>query len=101
MSATPTEPARLTGLERDFAVLDHRMGELEKRHESVPGRVTRLENEFEHMATQLTALNVGQRELTSVVSSIGTKITWALAVASTLWAILQMIGPTLLRMVFP
>ena len=53
------------------------------------------------MSGQLSELNEGQQKLTSVVSEIGRKITWALAIASTLWAILQMFGPTLLRVLVP
>ena len=66
-----------------------------------PTRVTKLEQQFEHMSGQLSELNEGQQKLTVVVSDIGKKITWALAIASTLWAILQMVGPTLLRILFP
>ncbi|WP_178119689.1 hypothetical protein [Pseudomonas sp. RGB] len=89
--------ARLGRLERKMAVVEHRVGQME----TVPTRVTKLEQQFEHLAGQLSELNEGQQKLTSVVSGLGTKITWALAVASTLWAVLQMIGPTLLRVVFP
>ncbi|GFM72991.1 hypothetical protein PSCICL_39830 [Pseudomonas cichorii] len=89
-----------SNLESDMAVIKHRLGSLEKRHESVPIRVTKLEQQFEHMSGQLAELNEGQHKLTSVVSDIGKKITWALAIASTLWAILQMVGPTLLKQVF-
>ena len=88
-------------LEIQVAVLDQRLTSLETRNESVPIRLTTLEQRFEHMSGQLEELNEGQQKLTTVVSGIGTKITWALAVASTLWAVLQMFGPTLLRLVFP
>lgn len=96
-----SEPGRMAVVERDMAMIQYRLGQMEKRHESVPIRVTKLEQQFEHMSGQLAELNLGQRKLTSVVSGLGTKITWALAVASTLWAILQMFGPTLLRVLFP
>lgn len=101
--ATPkaTGAERLGKVESDIAVLKHQVRQLEDRHEAVPGRVTRLEGQFEHMSGQLSELNEGQQKLTVVVSDIGKKITWALAIASTLWAILQMVGPTLLRVVFP
>lgn len=92
---------RMAKLEQNMAVFQHRLCHMENRHESVPTRVTKLEQQFEHMSGQLSELNKGQQKLTNVVSGISTKITWALAVASTLWAILQMFGPTLLRVVFP
>lgn len=102
---SPTDPgtdvSRLGSIERDLVLVQYRLGSMENRHESVPIRVTKLEQQFEHMSGQLSELNEGQQKLTTVVSGIGTKITWALAVASTLWAILQMIGPTLLRLVLP
>ena len=82
-------------------LIEYRLSTMEKRHESVPIRVSKLEQQFEHMSGQLSELNQGQQKLTTVVSEIGKKITWALAIASTLWAILQMVGPTLLRVVFP
>ena len=96
-----SESGRLAGLEQNMAVIQHRLTNMENRHESVPIRVTKLEQQFEHMSGQLSELNKGQQKLTSVVSGIGNKITWALAVASTLWAILQMFGPVLLRVLLP
>lgn len=102
---TPTAPlsahGRLTAIERDVAMIDYRLGQMETRHELVPTRVTMLEQRFEHMSGQLAELNVGQQKLTAVVSAIASKITWALAIASTLWAILQMFGPVLLRVFIP
>ncbi len=95
------DPDRIAALAIDMAVTRHRLGQLEKRHESVPTRITKLEQQFEHMSGQLSELNEGQQKLTTVVSEIGRKITWALAIASTLWAILQMFGPTLLRVLLP
>jgi hypothetical protein len=92
---------RLTAVEGDLAMIAYRLGQLETRHELVPTRVTKLEQQFEHMSGQLSELNVGQQKLTVVVSAIGSKITWALAIASTLWAMLQMFGPTLLRVLLP
>ncbi|WP_458736801.1 hypothetical protein [Pseudomonas chlororaphis] len=84
-----------------MALLEQRLADLLTHHESVPGRVTRLEGEFEHMAIQLTALNEGQRELTATVADIGTKVTRVLAVISVLAVVAQMVAPALLRMVFP
>jgi len=88
-------------LEREVMLIEYRVGELEKHHGTVPTRVTKLEQQFEHMSGQLSQLNEGQQKLTNVVAAIGSKITWALAVASTLWAILQMFGPALLRVLLP
>ena len=88
-------------MESRFAVLEHRVSDLEDRHETVPTRVTRLEGEFKHMAVQLSDLNEGQRELTSTVSDIGTKVTRMLAVLTVLGVVAQMVGPALLRVLFP
>ena len=38
-----TIPPRVNALERDFSVIDHRVGQLERVHESTPDRLTRLE----------------------------------------------------------
>ena len=43
----------------------------------------------------------GQRELTSTVSDIGTKVTRMLAVLTVLGVVAQMVGPALLRVLFP
>ncbi|WP_240350590.1 hypothetical protein [Pseudomonas viridiflava] len=96
-----TDTTRVGRIERDVMLIQYRLESMENRHESVPIRVTKLEQQFEHMSGQLSELNLGQQKLTVVVSDIGKKITWALAIASTLWAILQMVGPTLLRGLFP
>jgi len=88
-------------IEREVMLIAYRVSELERHHGTVPTRVTKLEQQFEHMSGQLSQLNEGQQKLTNVVAAIGSKITWALAVASTLWAILQMFGPALLRVLLP
>ncbi|VVO66240.1 hypothetical protein PS903_01039 [Pseudomonas fluorescens] len=100
-AASASAHGRLTTVERAVDMIDYRLGQLETRHELVPTRVTKLEQQFEHMSGQLSELNLGQQKLTVVVSAMGSKITWALAVASTVWTILQMFGPTLLRVLLP
>ena len=88
-------------LETRLALIEQRVNDLVERHETVPGRVTRLEGEFEHMGAQLAALNDGQRELTDTVSDIGTKVTRMLAALTVLGVIAQALGPTLFRMLIP
>ncbi|MFK0311895.1 hypothetical protein ACIQUF_11695 [Pseudomonas sp. NPDC090233] len=88
-------------LETRLALIEQRVNDLVERHETVPGRVTRLEGEFEHMGAQLAALHDGQRELTATVSDIGTKVTRMLAALTVLGVIAQALGPTLFRMLIP
>lgn len=88
-------------LETRLALIEQRVNDLVERHETVPGRVTRLEGEFEQMGAQLAALNDGQRELTATVSDIGTKVTRMLAALTVLGVVAQVLGPTLFRMLFP
>ncbi|MCE0874100.1 hypothetical protein [Pseudomonas monteilii] len=88
-------------LETRLALIEQRVNDLVERHETVPGRVTRLEGEFEHMGAQLAALNDGQRELTATVADIGTKVTRMLAALTVLGVVAQALGPTLFRMLFP
>jgi len=88
-------------LETRLALIEQRVNDLVERHETVPGRVTRLEGEFEHMGAQLAALNDGQRELTATVADIGTKVTRMLAALTVLGVVAQSLGPTLFRMLFP
>lgn len=84
-----------------LALIEQRLDALASNNESVPGRVTRLEGEFEHMATQLTALNDGQRQLTATVADLGTKVTRIVTVLTVLSVVAQLVAPALLRLVFP
>lgn len=88
-------------MEIRVALLEQRLADLVMHNESVPGRVTRLEGEFEHMATQLTALNAGQRELTATVADLGTKVTRMIAILTALGVVAQLVAPAVLRMVMP
>lgn len=93
--------ARLGRIEQQMAVVEHRLDDIQIRHETVPTRVTKLEQGFEHMAGQLTALNAGQAALTVVVSDIGKKVAWLLTILTFIGAVLQMVVPALLRVWFP
>ncbi|AJO81035.1 hypothetical protein [Pseudomonas sp. MRSN 12121] len=90
-----------TKMEIRMALLEQRLDDLVSHHESVPGRVTRLESEFKQFTAELAALNEGQRVLTATVADIGTKVTRVLAIISVLAVVAQMVVPVLLRMVFP
>ena len=93
------DPVRL--LELDMAVFKHRLVSLEKRQESVPTRVTKLEQQFEHMSGQLSELNAGQQTLTVAVNDIGAKVGRLLTILTLVGAVLQMVVPALLRVWFP
>ena len=95
------DPERLSLLERDMAVTQHRLGQMERRHESVPTRITKLEQQFEHMAGQLSELNAGQQTLTVAVNDIGSKVGRLLTILTLVGAVLQMAVPALLRVWFP
>lgn len=96
-----TEAVRLGSMERTLAVIEHRLREIEDRHETVPTRVTKLEQQFEHMAGQLSELNVGQQTLTVAVNDIGSKVGRLLTILTLVGAALQMVVPALLRVWFP
>ncbi|WP_256667300.1 hypothetical protein [Pseudomonas sp. ANT_J28] len=84
-----------------MAVIEHRLREIEDRHETVPTRVTKLEQQFEHMAGQLSELNQGQQKLTVAVNVIGSKVGRLLTILTLVGAVLQMAVPALLRVLFP
>jgi hypothetical protein len=96
-----SDAARLGQLERQVAVIEHRLGDIEVRHGTVPTRVTKLEQQFEHLAGQLSELNIGQRALTVAVNVIGSKVGKLLTLLTLVGAALQMIVPALLRAWFP
>lgn len=95
------EPVRLNLMERDMAVVQHRLKEMERRHESVPTRVTKLEQQMEHMSEQLSELHEGQVLLTGSVTAMGNKIAWGMGVGGAVWAIVQFVGPSLFRGLMP
>lgn len=95
------DTTRVGRLEREVMLLDYRLDSMEKRHDSVPIRVTKLEQQFEHMAGQLQALNAGQVKLTEAVTDIGLKVGKLLTVLMLVGAFLQMAVPALLRVWFP
>ncbi|SFX92525.1 hypothetical protein SAMN03159352_02563 [Pseudomonas sp. NFACC43] len=84
-----------------MAVIEHRLTELEDRHETVPTRVTKLEQGFEHMARQLSELNAGQQTLTVAVNDISSKVGRLLTILTLVGAVLQMVVPAVLRVWFP
>lgn len=90
-------PQRVAVVERDLAVLEHRVGELEERHKGVPDRVTRLEGHFETMSGQLVALGDGQDKLTVKVSDLAGKVTKILIVMGILATLAQAIVPLALK----
>ncbi|MFM9379619.1 hypothetical protein [Pseudomonas sp. UV AK001] len=96
-----TETSRLGTLERQLAVIEHRMNEFEGRHDTVPTRVTKLEQQFENMTGQLKELNKGQHALTLAVNVIGSKVGRLLTILTLVGAVLQMVVPALLRVWFP
>lgn len=95
------EAARLGSLEQKIAVIEHRMNDFEDRHETVPTRVTKLEQQFENMTGQLVELNKGQQALTVAVNVIGSKVGRLLTILTIVGAVLQMAVPALLRVWFP
>ncbi|AGZ37580.1 MAG: hypothetical protein ACOKSU_13470 [Pseudomonas sp.] len=80
-----------------MALLEQRVSDLV----SVPGRVTRLEGEFEHMADQLEELADGQRKLTATVADLGTKVTRMIGILTVLGVVAQIVAPAILRVLFP
>lgn len=95
------DTSRAGRIEREVILLEYRIGALENRHDTMPIRVTKLEQQFEHMSGQLQALNAGQVKLTAAVTDIGLKVGKLLTVLMLVGAGLQMAVPALLRVWFP
>jgi len=95
------DTTRLGRLERDVMLVQYRLEAMESRHESLPIRVTKLEQGFEHMAGELKALNIGLAALTDVVTDIGKKVARLLTVLMVIGGALQMAVPPLMRVWFP
>lgn len=95
---------RVGALEQDMAVARDNIDRFERIHEATPGRITRLEEQFNYQNRQLQvigetqlAMNTKQSEMSQKLDKIGGKLAQGLAVGCALWAVLQLVGPTLLK----
>jgi CII-binding regulator of phage lambda lysogenization HflD len=95
------DTSRVGRIEREVMLIEYRLSSMEKRHDSVPIRVTKLEQQFEHMAGQLQAVNTGLGKLTEAVTDIGQKVGKLFTVLMLVGAVLQMAVPAVLRVWFP
>lgn len=99
--ATGADPERLGRLEQQMAVAVHRLDDMSTRHETVPTRVSMLEQQFRNTDVQLKALGAGQAKLTVAVNEIGSKVTRLLTILTIAGCVLQMAVPALLRVWLP
>lgn len=88
---------RVGALEQDMAVVKSDQIRFERVHEHSPIRLTKLEQQFEFQTKQLSAISASQAEMAGKLDSMGVKLAQGLAVGVALWAIIQLVGPTILK----
>ncbi|MFG3398672.1 hypothetical protein ACQKEK_02445 [Pseudomonas sp. NPDC077408] len=84
---------RVGALEQEAAVTRHRLDRFDKDHAQSPNRLTKLEQQFEHMTRQLTAIGESQDEVAGKVDTLSSKLTYGIGAGFALVAVFDKIWP--------
>ena len=84
---------RVGALEQEAAVTRHRLDRFDRDHAQSPNRLTKLEQQFEHMTRQLTAIGESQDEVSGKVDTLSTKLTYGLGAAAVVLAVFDKMWP--------
>lgn len=84
---------RIGALEQDMKVVKHRLDTWDRRHESAPERLTKLEQQFSNQSDKLDELEAGISKINTAVEKMGTKITYGLALAAGAMIVLDRLWP--------
>lgn len=78
-------------------VVVHRLNQFDRRHESAPERLTKLEQQFEHQSDKLDDLEAGIGKINSSVEKMGHKITWGIGAGAAFMVMFDKIWPFLAK----
>jgi chorismate synthase len=84
---------RVGALEQEAAVTRHRLDRFDRDHAQSPNRLTKLEQQFEHMTRQLTAIGESQDEVAGKVDTLSNKLTYGLGAAAVVLAVFDKMWP--------
>lgn len=85
-----TVPERVGALEQDMHTVKHRLDRFDRHHEDIPVRVNRLELIAQNQSELLKGLSAD-------VKGMGQKVMYGLGAAGALMALIQLVGPHILR----
>lgn len=84
---------RVGALEQEAAVTRHRLDRFDRDHAQSPNRLTKLEQQFDHMTRQLTAIGESQDEVAEKVDTLSTKLTYGIGAGVVLVAVFDKLWP--------
>lgn len=88
---------RIGALEQDMQVVLWRLGEIDRRHDSSPERLAKVEQVMAYQSEKLDDLEEGITRIQRSVEKMGTKITWGLSAAATLMIVLDKAWPFIVK----
>ena len=87
---------RIGALEQDMKVVRWRLDEMDRRHDSSPDRLTKVEQVMAYQSEKLDDMEHGIARIQSSVEKMGNKITWGLGAGSALMIILNKAWPLIM-----
>lgn len=88
---------RIGALEQDMKVVKHRLDQFDRRHESAPERLTKLEQQFAHQTEKLDDMEVGIGKINASVDRMGHKITWGIGAGAAFMVMFDKVWPFLAK----
>lgn len=90
---------RVGALEQDMQVLKWRISEVDRRHDSSPERLAKVELVVAHLSEKLDDIELGMSRIEGIVDKIGTKIAWGLGAAAMLLFVINKAWPLLFHVI--
>jgi len=84
---------RIGALEQEMQVVKWRLNEIDRRHDSSPERLAKVEQVMAYQSEKLDDMEQGITRIQRSVEKMGTKITWGLSAAATLMIVLDKAWP--------
>lgn len=72
---------RVGALEQDMKVVKHQIQQFERRHETAPERLGKLEQQFAHLSDDIGELKTGVAGINAAIGRMGTKMSYAVGIA--------------------
>ena len=88
---------RIGALEQDMKVVKHRLDQFDRRHESAPERLTKLEQEFAHQTEKLDEVEMGIGKINASVDRMGHKIPWGIGARAAFMVMFDKVWPFLAK----
>lgn len=88
---------RTGALEQDMKVVVHRLNEWDRRHQTSPERLTKLEQQMTHQNEKLEDMGEGISKIDSAVEKLGAKIAWGIGAGAAFMVMFDKVWPFLAK----